>query len=170
MSNRATPRWITLRMGVALGLLLSAAAPVAHADDKLIKMRAEYAEEENPVKKAKVLAKLGPREFTAIRDFVKGDEEQKALATLEQYRDAVMSTTQALMDAKIDAVRHSGGFRELQISLRGSINRLEDIILSLQQDMRVSFRAVRSDLETAQNSLIDALFPVRPREASASSR
>jgi hypothetical protein len=32
--------------------------------------------------------------------------------------------------------------------------------------MRSSFRAVRSDLETAQNSLIDALFPVRPREST----
>ena len=167
MANCGTPRRITLRILLSAGLLLAVAGSIAHADDKLIKMRAQYAAEDNPVKKAKILAKLGSREFADIRNSVKNDQDGQALATLEQYRDAVMSTTDALMGAGIDPVRHSGGFKELQISLRTSIRRLDDMILSLEQSVRPSFRAVRSDLETAQNSLIDALFPVRNPKQSA---
>ena len=66
----------------------------------------------------------------------------------------------------IDAVRHSGGFKELQISLRTSLRRLDDLIFSVPQDLRPAFRAARSDLETAENSLIDALFPVRAPKRS----
>lgn len=156
-----------LSASIVAGLAVSAAAQ----DKKLIKMRAEYASEDNPVKKAKTLAKLGSREITAMRNFSKAGNDEMALATLEQYRDAVVATTQALADTGTDAVRHSGGFKELQISLRTSLRRLDDLIFSVQQDLRPAFRAARSDLETAENSLIDALFPVRaperPTRASA---
>jgi hypothetical protein len=149
-----------------------AAAGSAAAQDALTKMRAQYAAEDNPVKKAKTLAKLGSREITAIRNFSKEGEDDQALATLEQYRDAVLATTQALADTGIDAVRHSGGFKELQISLRTAIRRLDDLIFSVQQDVRPAFRTARSDLETAESSLIDALFPVRnpKRPTTASSQ
>jgi hypothetical protein len=150
--------------------MLLAFAATAAAQDALTKMRAEYSAENNAVKKAKILAKLGPREITAIRNFSKDGEDDKALATLEQYRDAVLATTKALADTGIDAVRHSGGFKELQISLRTSIRRLDDLIFSLQQDIRPAFRAARSELETAESSLIDALFPVRtPRRPTTAS-
>ena len=159
------------RVLLSASMLLAAVAS-AVAQDPLVKMRAEYAAKTNPVDKAKVLAKLGSRELTAVRALLNMGEDDKALAALERYRDAVRDTTQALSALGVDASRRSGGFKELQISLRVSIRRLDDLILSLQQDVRPSFRAVRSDLETAENSLIDALFPVREprRPRSAGSR
>jgi hypothetical protein len=150
-------------------IVLMAAAASA-AEDALTKMRAKYASEDNPVKKAKILAKLGSREITAVRNLAKADEDDKALATLEQYRDEVHDTTRALAAAGVDAARHSSGFKELQISLRTSLRRLDDIILSLQQEIRPAFRAARRDLETDQNYLIDALFPVKNPHGATSAR
>ena len=142
----------------------------AGAQDALLKMRAEYAAESNPVDKAKILAKLGSRELAAVRAHLNEGDEAKALAVLEQYRDAVRDTAQALSATGVNASRRPSGFKELQISLRVSIRRLDDLILSLQQDSRPLFRAVRSDLETAENSLIDALFPApEPRRSRSAS-
>jgi hypothetical protein len=148
--------------------LLLAAVVTAHAQDAtLLKMRAQYAAETNPVNKAKILAKLGPREMTAIRNMSNAGDDDQALAALEKYRDAVRETRRALAATGVDASRHSGGFKELQISLRMFLRRLDDLMFSVQQDVRASFRSVRADLEADENALIDALFPMRNRGASA---
>lgn len=141
--------------------MVFATAGSAAAQDALTKMRAQYAAETDVVGKAKILAKLGAREMAAVRSFSNDGNDEKALATLQQYRDAVVATTHSLIATGADASRRSGGFKELQISVRMFIRRLDDLILSLQQDERPSFRAVRADLEMAQNALIDALFPAK---------
>jgi hypothetical protein len=140
--------------------LLFASAECALAQDPLTKLRAEYAAQTNPVDKAKALAKLAPHEMTAARALSKAGDDVKALAALGKYRDEAVATTHALIATGVDASRHSRGFRELQIGLRMFIQRLDDLTLSLQQDERSAFRDVKADLEMAQNSLIDALFPV----------
>jgi hypothetical protein len=171
VSGRFASRFLLLHALLSAGIVL-AAAQTASAQDALEKMRADYAAQTNPVDKAKTLAKLGPREMAEIRRLSSAGDDDKALATIEKYRDAVVATTRALAATGVDASRHSGGFKELQISLRMFIRRLDDLILSSQQDVRSPFRAVRSGLETAQNSLIDALFPVRDakRPQSATSQ
>jgi hypothetical protein len=171
MLCRLASRSLALRALLSASILLAASGSAA-AQDALTKLRNQYAGETDPVDKARILAKLGSREMTAVRNLVNAGDDEKALVTLKQYRDAIVATTDGLIATGIDASRHSKGFKELQISLRVSIRRLDDVVLSLQQDVRPSFRAVRSDLETAQNDLIDALFPAREpkRPQSASSQ
>ena len=156
-----------LRTLLSAVLLLTFAAATRAQDATLVKMQAQYAAETNPVDKAKILAKLGSREMTAIRNLSNAGDDAQALAALQKYRDAVRETTRALAATGADASRHSGGFKELQISLRMFLRRLDDLMFSLQQDVRASFRSVRTDLEADENGLIDALFPVRNRGASA---
>ncbi len=62
----------------------------------------------------------------------------------------------------VDAERKPAGFKELQISLRETIRRIDDLILTLNVDKRPFFRVVRNDLFVDQNELIDDLFPRRP--------
>lgn len=170
MSRRLTFRSLPVRVLLPACVILAAVSS-AGAQDALLKMRAQYAAANYPVEKAKILAKLGPREMAAVRAHFNDGDDEKALAVLEQYRDAVRDTAQALAATGLNASRRPSGFKELQISLRVSIRRLDDLTLSLQQDVRPLFRAVRSDLETAENSLIDALFPApepkRPRSVSS---
>ena len=157
----------------SLILILAAISSArAQAQDPLLKMRAEYVAETDPVDKAKILARLGSREMAAVRDLLNEGNDEQALSALEKYRDAVRDTTKVLSSLGINAARRPSGFKELQISLRVSVRRLEDLILSLQQDLRPSFRAVRSDLESAESTLIDRLFPAPepPRSRSASSQ
>ena len=68
-------------------------------------------------------------------------------------------TVQALSSTGVNAEQHPAGFKELQISLRETLRRIDELILQLPLDKRPWFQAVRSDLTKSQNSLIEALFP-----------
>src|SRR4029077_11658045 len=96
-------------------------------------------------------------------------DEVASLHTLEQYRDEVQETVMALNGLGVDAERKPAGFKELQIGLRGTIRRIDDLILTLNVDKRPFFRVVRNDLFMDQNGLIDELFPRKPDRNSPKS-
>jgi hypothetical protein len=129
------------------------------AQDSLDKFESQFQLERDPVVKAKILAKLGHFEIDQARDDLKADKDERALADLEHYRDEVENTVNALSATTPNAEQHSAGFKELQISLRQTLRRVDDLIVLLPFDKRPWFQAVRSDLAKSQNALIDALFP-----------
>jgi hypothetical protein len=131
----------------------------ARAEDSRSKYQGQYEAESDPVRKAKILAKLAPLEISEARANIRAEKEEQALAVLEKYRDEVGETAQALTATGVDAQRRPAGFKELQISLRESMRHLDDLILSLPVDKRQFFQAVRSDLSATQTLLFDALFP-----------
>jgi hypothetical protein len=150
-----------LRMCLAViaGLALFAPLP---AQDRLAIDRARYEQETDPVRKARALVRLGDDQVNQAGKQLKAGEDVASLETLELYRDEIQHMTEALKATGADAERKPGGFKELQISLRVNIRRIDDLILSLPVDKRPFFREVRADLLKAQNDLIDALFPRRP--------
>jgi hypothetical protein len=130
---------------------------------------AKYQHEGDPVHRARELAKLGDEQIDLARRQLKADQEVDSLHTLEQYRDEVRETVTALIGMGVDAERKPAGFKELQISLRETIRRIDDLILTLNVDKRPFFREVRNDLFMNQNQLIDKLFPRRPERNSPKS-
>jgi hypothetical protein len=130
---------------------------------------AKYQHEGDPVHRARDLAKLGDEQIDLARRQLKADQEVDSLHTLEQYRDEVRETVTALIGMGVDAERKPAGFKELQISLRETIRRIDDLILTLNVDKRPFFREVRNDLFMNQNQLIDKLFPRRPERNSPKS-
>jgi len=156
----------------AMGRLLMAAfsmmalcAPLA-AQDRLAAALDQYQHETDPVHKARQLAKFGDEQIGLARKQLKSGDDVGSLHTLEQYRDEVRETVEALKSTGIDAERKPAGFKELQISLRTTIRHTDDLIFSLPVDKRPFFREARTDLVTAQNELIDALFPRTPDQKS----
>ncbi len=129
------------------------------AQDSLAKFEAQYELERDPVAKAKILAKDGHLELDQVRADLKTDREEQALSDLEHYRDEVEISVKALSTTGLSAEKHPGGFKELQISLRQTLRRVDDVIDSLPYDKRPWFQAVRSDLAKAQATLMDQLFP-----------
>jgi hypothetical protein len=129
------------------------------AQDSLAKFEAQYELERDPVAKAKLLAKSGRLELDQVRADLKTDNEEQALSDLEHYRDEVESSVKGLSSAGLNAEKHPGGFKELQISLRQTLRRVDDVISSLPYDKRPWFQAVRSDLAKSQATLMDDLFP-----------
>ena len=155
-------------MRIVLVAALSLCSPLA-AQDRLAEDLAKYQHEGDPVRRARDLAKLGDEQIDLARRQLKADQEVDSLHTLEQYRDEVRETVTALIGMGVDAERKPAGFKELQISLRETIRRIDDLILTLNVDKRPFFREVRNDLFTNQNQLIDKLFPRRPERTSPKS-
>jgi hypothetical protein len=155
---------IRIAVIAALGLCVPLAAQDRLADDL-----ARYQHEADPVRKSRALAKLGDEQVELAKKQLKTDDEVASLHTLEQYRDEVHDMVTALSGMGVDAEKKPGGFKELQISLRETIRRIDDLILTLNVDKRPFFRVVRNDLFTDQNALIDKLFPRKPDRNSPKS-
>jgi hypothetical protein len=156
-----------VKIRVAAFALLALCAPLA-AQDRLTEDLARYQHETDTVRKARVLAKLGDEQVDLARKLLKEDEVA-SLHTLEQYRDEVHDMVAALSGLGVDAEKKPAGFKELQISLRETIRRIDDLIFTLNVDKRPFFRAVRNDLFADQNELIDKLFPRKPDRGSQKS-
>jgi len=148
-----------------LSLCVSLSRQLA-AQDSLAKYEAQYELEHDPVAKAKILSKSGHLELDQVRTDLKMDNEEQALSELEHYRDEVESAVKALSATGVNAEKHPAGFKELQISLRQTLRRVDDVINSLPYDKRPWFQAVRSDLAKSQAMLMDQLFPEKgPKKA-----
>jgi hypothetical protein len=112
------------------------------------------------------LVKLGADQVEQARKQLNDGEDVASLHTLEQYRDEIQHMSEALKATGADAERKPAGFKELQISVRENVRRIDDLILTLPVDKRPFFREVRADLVKTQNDLIDALFPRQPDRSS----
>jgi len=152
-----------IRLGMIAALALCAPLP---AQDRLAENLAKYLHETDPVRKARELAKLGDEQIDLAKKQLKAGDEVPSLHTLEQYRDEVRETVSALSATGADAEKKPAGFKELQISLRETIRRIDDLIFTLNVDKRPFFREVRNDLFENQNQLIDKLFPRNPEHAA----
>ncbi len=150
-------------MAAALSLPCCALA----AQDRLADELARYQREPDPVRRTRLLVKLGDEQVDVAKRQLKAGEDEASLHTLEVYRDEVHDTIAALNGTGIDAERKPAGFKELQISLRETIRRIDELIFTLNADKRPFFREVRNDLFTDQNRLIDELFPRKPDRAPA---
>ncbi len=159
---------VPVKIRIAVIAALALCAPLA-AQDRLAENLAKYQHETDPVRKARALAKLGDEQVDLAKKQLKAEDEVASLHTLEQYRDEVRAMVAALNGTGIDAERKPAGFKELQISLRQTIRRIDELILTLNVDKRPFFREVRNDLFMYQNELIDDLFPRRPDRNSPKS-
>ena len=157
---------VKIRLAVIAVLALCA---TIGAQDRLADALAKYQHEADPVRKSRALVKLGDEQVELAKKQLKDGDEVASLHTLEEYRDEVHDMVSALQSLGVDAEKKPGGFKELQISLRETIRKIDELILTLNVDKRPFFRAVRNDLFADQNALIDALFPRRPDRNSPKS-
>jgi hypothetical protein len=159
---------VPVRIRIAIISTLALCVPLG-AQDRFAQDLARYQNETDPVRRARELAKLGDEQVDLAKRQLKAGDEVASLQTLEQYRDEVRATVAALNGMSADAERKPAGFKELQISLRETIRRIDDLILTLEVDKRPFFRAVRNDLFMDQNQLIDKLFPRKPERSAPKS-
>jgi hypothetical protein len=152
-----------LAVGLAVGLATCCAlAPMARAQDRVADLRLRFSHESDPVRKAKLMPDLGDAEFREIESDFLAERLPDALAVLQQYRDEAR-TCEKLLDAKnVDAEQHSAGFKQLEFSLRESLRRLDDLLVTLTRDDQVPFEAARNDIDEMNRHLIHELFPRQP--------
>jgi ferric-dicitrate binding protein FerR (iron transport regulator) len=157
--HRSHPSRRLLSTCLLLSLLIACRAVVRAQDPALRKLEAQYQSETNAVRKAKLLAKLGPMEVDEAARQINEDRDEMALSALARFRDEARETADALAATQVNAARHPAGFKELQIGLRESLRRLGDLLLLVPSEEQPRFEVLRSDLSATQNSLIEALFP-----------
>lgn len=127
-------------------------------------LRAAWKAEADPVRKSKLLTRMGEAQLGRLRQQAAAGRYEEALKAIEEYRDDVKATHSALRASGRDAERKPAGFKQLQIHLRKGIRVLNDTILQLPVDMRQFFEPVRRDLDEIDKDLIEALFPRRPEK------
>lgn len=148
-------------VGWAVLMIVVAASSVV-AQDHVPELRARFENETNPVRKAKLVPRLADAEFAEIQNQVAAGNLADAAAVAEKVRDEAHTAQEALDGMKRDAEKHPEGYRQLQISVRESVRRLNDILRDLAGDDQKPFEEVRDDLEKLDRQLVHQLFPHGP--------
>ena len=152
--------WIRAATLVCLPALLQAAGKAQK--NEVAEFQARFDHEPDPVQKAKLMQRLGTLDFDEIRKDVNADSLPEATRILDQYRDDAGVCVEGLDAKKIDAAKHSSGFKQLQISVQEALRQVDEIVLELTTDQQSDFIAVRSDLQRMNDHLVAELFPSAP--------
>jgi hypothetical protein len=129
--------------------------------------RVRFDHEADPVHKAKLLLPLGEAEFKDAESALASDRPTEALDILKKYLEESQSSEKALQEKFPDAEKHANGYKQLQISLRGSLRRLDAMIVGLNEDDRKPFVEIRGQLDEIDRHLIHMLFPKQPANDGA---
>jgi hypothetical protein len=152
---------------LAIALAMAIAPLAAQQIQSTEQWRAKFEHEADPVHKAKLLLSLGDSEFKDAESALANDKTDEALDILKRYLDEVRSCDKALADKFPDPEKHASGYKHLQISLRGSLRRLDAMIVGLNEDDRKPFVEVRGQLDEIDRHLIQVLFPKQPPNDAA---
>ena len=156
-------RLAALRM-LALGILpiLLGAAVTTATTPTLSELQQRFDHEDNAVRKAKLIQKLGDAQFEVLHAAEKADDYNTVGVTLEKYRDNVRVALAGLQKEHPDAERKSNGYRQLQMHLRRGIREVEDALRSAPEEFKPPLVLVRTDLIGLDDQLLQLLFPRQP--------
>jgi transcription termination factor NusB len=143
-------------------LLVAAVLSPAVPRDKTLELRARFETEVNPVHKAKLMQELGASEFKEVEKYAAAKQLSEAAKVLDQYHSEVEECSRELDQSNIDAAKKPSGFKQLQISVREALRRLDRLISTMTADEQVLFRKNRDDLEELNSHLLQELFPGGP--------
>lgn len=124
--------------------------------------RSRFEHETDPVHKAKLIVPLGTAEFDQIEKQVIDSDISDALSGVRAYQGQVMLCEKGLDAKGVDAEKHPAGFKELEISVRESLRRLDNVLVRLSGDDQKPFLDVRKSLDDVNRHLIKQLFPLQP--------
>jgi hypothetical protein len=127
--------------------------------DRVAQYRARFDRESDPVHKAKLMVHLGAAEFDQIEKQLSSGDSAGALNGLREYEGQASSCEKALDARGIDPEKHPAGYKELQISVRESLRRLDNMMVNLTGDEQPPFREIRKSLDDLNRDLIKELFP-----------
>jgi hypothetical protein len=137
------------------------------AQDRTAELRARFQKETDPVRKARLVAPLADSEFRDMHEKIDAGDLAAAAEIAGHVRDEAAASKKALDVKTRDAETHPEGYKQLEISVRESIRRLDDIMVSLAKDDQKPLAEVRAELETLDREMIHRLFPKRPEAAPA---
>jgi hypothetical protein len=142
--------------------LICTSSECAVEDVEQLQQRFDH--ENDGVRKAKLLQKLGDAQFDKERDATKGNDYSTVGMVMEKYRDNVRASVEALKKTHPDAEKHSAGYKQLEIHVGKGIREIRDVILAMPEQYRPPMQLVERDLKDMDLELLRLLFPRRPGE------
>ena len=134
------------------------------AQSRAAEFHARFMQESDPMRRAQAMPKLGEAEFDEIARDADAGKIPEALELLKEYRDEIASCEKGLDARKIDAERHPRGYKQMEISLRQSLRKLNGLMVSFTADEQAPFAEVRENLEELNRHLMRELFPKGPND------
>lgn len=145
----------------AAGLLLALALlPFSLAADELERHRQRLARETDAGERAKITVKIGEELLERITRAYKKGEPAEAERILTEYREAIETAAQGLLQSGRDAPRRPKGFKELEIHLRKGARKLLDVSHGLAYDQQELLQTTREQMESLRKELLAALMKV----------
>jgi hypothetical protein len=126
-------------------------------------LQARFDQESDAVRRAKMMMEMSRTDFRAVSDEVAAGDNTDALKTLQQFVDDVQHCFDALDAKESNPEAHPAGFKQLQITTRESLRRLDDLTVNLSGDEQAPFLAIRKNLDDLNRDLIRKLFPHQPQ-------
>ena len=148
-------------------MLLAAALACASARgvvEDLAQLQQRFDHENDAVRKAKLLPKLGDAQFEKERAAAKANDFVTVGLVMEKYRDNARAALEALKKAHPEAEKHSSGFKQMEIHVGKGLVEIRDVIISMPEPLRPPMELVQKDLQDIDVELLRMLFPRRPGE------
>lgn len=148
-------------------MLLAAALACASAggvQEDLAQLQERFDHENDAVRKAKLLPKLGDAQFDKERAAAKANDFVTVGVVMEKYRDNARAALQALKKAHPEAEKHSSGFKQMEIHVGKALVEIRDVIITMPEPLRPPMELVQKDLQDIDVELLRMLFPRRPGE------
>lgn len=137
----------------------------AVAQESLAELQAKFDRENNSIRKAKLLVKLGDAQFEESRRAGQAGDNNAVDASMEKFRDNVRAALEALKKQHPDAEKHSNGYRQMEMQVKQGIREVEDSMLAAPDPYKPPLQIVRQDLIIMDEELIHLLFPHRPADS-----
>jgi hypothetical protein len=147
---------------LVLVILLAGFLPARALGQTVQEFRARFSQETDPMRRAQMMPRLGQSEFDEITRDIDAGKLPEALAVLKEYSDEIDSAEKGLDARHINAEKHPKGYKQLEISLRESLRRLNALLVSFTGEDQKPFLEVRQGLDELNRHLIRELFPNQP--------
>jgi len=156
----------TLTRTLTIALFVACCAASFAVQATLEQQQSQFNHESNPIRLAKMMPKLHRAEFDAIRRDLAAENYDDAVKTVQALETESREVETGLEGTGIDAEKSPSGFKEFQIAVRDSIERLNDLMAGMTADQQEPFGHARKELEVIDRSLIQRLFPRQPKAES----
>jgi hypothetical protein len=150
-----------------MAALLAPVCAAAPREDDLASLRAQFQQQTDPIKRAKLFPRLGTALLAEMKKQETAKQYERVPALLIEYRDSAAIAVSALSGAGRDAEKHASGFRELEMHLRRALRQVNDIVYGMPLDDREPLLGPQHDIEDLDNKLVKALFPRGPQPPGA---
>ena len=144
--------------GLSFVAILLASPSVLRAQTHQL-LQIKFDQEDDVVRRAKMMTKLSRADFHDILEQVAAGDNTDALTTLQELVTDAQSCATALDAREKNPESHSNGFKQLQIAMRESLRRLDDLTVGLTSDEQTPFLTIRKKLDQLNRHLIHELFP-----------